>query len=358
MSHSKNVLVGRRSLVLGSSLIMAVLSVGCAGATPRVRLQSSANRVSISQPSLYPETLQANPLTGGFLVSSLREGAVYDVKLDGSVKKLVHDDRLTSILGIAVDAKAGRLYVTNADVGAGVRHSSRGAKKEAGVGIYDLSTGALQRYVDLAPLVPEGEHLVNGITVDDRGNAYVTDSFSPVIYKIDAAGTASVLLTDEEFKGKAVNLNGIVYHPSGVLLVIKKSTGTLYRIPLDSPKSFERVNVPGAFAGGDGLMLVGRSELVLVANKTPAAAANAAFVLRTDDDWRSAKVVETAALGDGYPTTSANVGGRVYVLTSHLDELLGATEQTRDGIMQKGRRAEIREVGTISGDAHSVRSGK
>ena len=93
---------------------------------------------------------------------------------------------------------------------------------------------------------------MNGITVDGAGNAYVTDSFSPVIYKIDPAGVATVFLTDDQFTGAGINLNGIVYHPKGFLLAVKKNSGALYRIPLDDPRRFARVDVAATFVGGTG----------------------------------------------------------------------------------------------------------
>lgn len=319
----------------------------CAGGTTQVRLRPSAQSVSIARPALYPETIEANPSKEGFLVSSLREGAVYEVGLDGAATRLIQDDRLTSILGIAVDPGSGRLFVTNADIGSGMRSSGRGARKEAGVGVYELATGKALDYVDLSSLVPDGEHLANGITVDDQGNAYITDSFSPVIYKVDGKGKASVFLSDEKFRGQAVNLNGIVYHPDGFLLVVKKSTGTIYRIPRDNPRAFTQVRIGNDFVGGDGLTLVGENNLVMIANKTPDSATNAAFVLRSDDRWESASVVQAAALGAVYPTTCAVLGDRIYVLASHLDEWLGAREALRDELVQRGRRAEIREIGVI-----------
>src|SRR5688572_28549228 len=103
-----------------------------------------------------------------------------------------------------------------------------GPRRLAGVGIYDLKTGKPLSYVDLGPLA-EGPHLMNGIALDPSGNAYITDSFSPVIYKVTAEGSASIFLRDERFAGKAINLNGVVVHPDGYLLVIKKSDGALFK---------------------------------------------------------------------------------------------------------------------------------
>lgn len=330
--------------------VSAMTAPSSASVTAHVALSAPTAGVTIAKPALYPETLEVNPLTGRFIVGSLREGAVYEVDSSGNVQPLVQDDRLVSVLGIAVDARNHRLIATNSDLGAGIKHSPRGAKKEAGVGIYDLRTGAALQYVDLAALRPEADHLINGVTIDARGDAYLTDSFSPAIYKVDAAGVASVFLENDEFKGPGVNLNGIAYHPAGFLLVIKKSSGVLYRVPLADPQHFTRVSLPATCVGGDGLSLIGEERLVLVANKTPDANSNAAFLLESKDGWATASVVESQTLGEVYPTTSVIQGDGIYALSTHLDEWLGATAATRDAIAHTGRQAEIRRIGSIGGN--------
>jgi sugar lactone lactonase YvrE len=311
-------------------------------------LTTAAAPLSIAQPALYPETLELNPLTQKFLVSSLREGVVYEVSRDGKAEPFIQDERLTSVLGIAVDARSKRLWVTNSDLGAAIRSSARGPKQQAGVGIYDLASRRPLHYVDLAPVLPRGDHLLNGITVDAQGNAYATDSLSPAIYRVDPEGKASLFLENDEFRGPGINLNGIVCHADGFLLVVKKSTGGLYRIPLGEPQRFTRVQTPRDFIGGDGLSLVGRDRLVVIANRTPAATTDAAFVLESRDGWKSAQVSETRALRATYPTTSVVLDGKLYILSSHLDEWLGASPSSREALVQRGRRGEILEMGSIA----------
>jgi len=317
-------------------------------AATRVELKAGAGPIQLVEPALYPETIEVNPLTQKFLVSSLREGAVYQVGLDGRAESFIRDDRLTSILGIAVDARSKRLLVTNSDLGAAIRHSAQGPKQEAGVGIYDLASRQRLAYVDLTPVLPRGDHLINGITLDAQGNAYVTDSLSPAIYKVDSQGKASLFLEDPEFRGAGINLNGIVYHPQGFLIAVKKSTGALYRIPLAEPQRFARIQTPRDLVGGDGLLLVGHDQLVVIANKTPAAASEAVFVLESSDAWKSAQQVEMRPLGATYPTTCAALGGKLYSLSSHLDEWLNASPMARDALAKRGRGAEILEIGAIA----------
>lgn len=317
-------------------------------AAERVDLKAAAGPIHLLEPALYPEALAVNPLTQKFLVSSLREGAVYQVGLDGRAERFIRDERLTSILGIAVDTRSERLLVTNSDLGAAIRHSAPGPKQEAGVGIYDLASRRRIAYVDLTPVLTRGDHLINGITVDAKGNAYVTDSLSPAIYKVNPEGKASLFLEHTEFAGAGINLNGIVYHPEGFLIAVKKSTGALYRIPLADPRQFARIQVPRGFVGGDGLLLVGRDQLVVIANKTPVTANEAAFVLESTDGWESAEQVAMRPLGATYPTACAALGDKIYSLSSHLDEWLSANPAARDTLAKRGRGAEILEIGSIA----------
>lgn len=314
---------------------------------PEVQLKREDSALELDRPALYPETLELNPLTQQFLVGSVREGAVYQVAADGRTSKLVDDPRLVSVLGIAADGRNKRLWVTSSDLDASVKHAPEGPKHHAAVGVYDLTNGSALRWVDLSALVPHSDHLMNGITLDLEGNAYVTDSFAAAIYKIDPEGHSSVLLQNEVFRGAGINLNGIVHHPDGFLLAIMKSSGRLYRVPLADPSKFSAVDTPSAFVGGDGLWLAGPERLLVIANKTPAASANAAFVLHTDNAWQDAKLDSSMELGDVYPTTCAAQNGKLYLLSSKLDGWLTADASKRAALAADGPHAELRQIGML-----------
>jgi hypothetical protein len=49
----------------------------------------------------------------------------------------------------------------------------------------------------------------NDLTFDTAGNIYITDSFSPVIYKVDTDYKVSILIQDPAFAGEGFNLNRI-----------------------------------------------------------------------------------------------------------------------------------------------------
>jgi hypothetical protein len=248
---------------------------------------------------------------------------------------------LCSVLGIAVDAPRDRLWAVSSDLGASVKPSSAGPKHTAAVGLYQLSSGKPLAFVDLAPL-SAGPHLLNGLALDGAGNAYVTDSFSPTIYKVDAAGAASIFLQSAQFEGDGINLNGLVVHPDGYLLVVKKSDGALFKVPLDRPSAFTRVQLERPLLAGDGLVLVGKRTLLVIANQTPSAKSNAAISITSSDGWSNARTSATLPLGNVYPTTAVRRDDRLYVVHSELNQLIQAPAEQKATFQA---RAVIEEIG-------------
>jgi sugar lactone lactonase YvrE len=318
-------------------------AVGCARGRV-VTFEKHGTALTVRRPALYPETIEYDATNDTFLLGSLRDGAVYRVDPSGNASLLVDDPRLCSVLGIAIDAERQRLWAVNSDLGASIKPSTAGPKRLAAVGMYELKTGKPLSYVDLGPLV-EGPHLMNGIALDPSGNAYVTDSFSPVIYKVSPEGNASIFLRDQRFAGPAINLNGIVVHPDGYLLVIKKSDGTLFKVPLDRPTAAAQVTIRQRFVGGDGLTLVGKNDLVVIANRTPEQTSNAAFSLSSVDGWSSAKVSAIEPLADAYPTTAVLRSGSLYVVHSNLNELITLPAEQK---AQLRKEATIRSIARVA----------
>ena len=322
------------SVVNRRAKVCAVVAMGCllAGAVgcarePMVRFGSSAEPFSIHKAALYPETIEYDAKRGRFVLGSIREGAIYAVDGQGRATRVIDDPRLCSVLGIAIDRARDWLWVVDADLGSSSKPSLAGPKHLAAVAIYELGTGKPVNYIDLAPLLA-GPHLLNGLALDATGTAYVTDSFSPAIYQVSAAGRARVFLRSAEFMGDGINLNGLVVHPDGYLLVIKKSDGSLFRVPLADPARFSKVNGVKVVAG-DGVTLIGKNQLVVIANQVPGFASNRAYSLSSSDGWRSASVRATYAFENVYPTTGVLREGTLYAVYSQLNQLIQASSEQK-----------------------------
>ena len=119
---------------------------------------------------------------------------------------------------------------------------TRRPQAKPGFGSFDRLTGDPLFYVDLAAAASDGRDFANDVAVDPDGNAYVTNSFTPVIYKVDLNGNVSVFLRDDRFAASPIGLNGIDYNPDGFLLAAVMGQSKLYKIPLDDPASMSEVD--------------------------------------------------------------------------------------------------------------------
>ena len=328
-----------------SILSLSLSLVTTASSADSVRLGSKPlSRIVIPADTLFPEGIDYNPKSDRFVVSSFRQGAVYEVDHEGNYQKIIHDSRLSSVLAVRIDSKNNRLLLANSDIGSSIRPYPDGPGKLAALGIYNLTSGAPIAYVDLGQLLPSSAHLANGIAVDHDGNAYVTDSFSPVIYKVDMDGTPSIFLKNDAFIGEGINLNGIVFHPDGYLIVVKKGEGVLYKIPIDTPENFSKVDIDQKLVGGDGLILANNHELIVVANRASGKTIETAFSLSSYDNWRTAQITDQYRFDHVYPTTGVIQDGNIFVIHSRLNTLIMAPEPKKKNIHH---HAVIQQIGTI-----------
>lgn len=281
--------------------------------------------IVVEDTGLYPEGIEYDADGERFLITSLTRGTVTEVFDDGTFDVFIEDDDIISAIGIHIDTEADRILVAGSDPGAGSGTSEETVNVTAMLGIYDLETGERLHLVDAGALLPEGGHFANDIAVDPDGNAYLTDSFSPVIYKVDMDGNAEIFLQDEMFAGEGFGFNGIDYHPDGYLLAVTLNTGLVVKIPLDSPEDFSVVEMEEPLLGADGINLTEDGDLVVNVGTFAGEGPPMIVTLSSEDDWESAEVtalVETEV----NVTTTALRDGEVYALFSHLELLFGGEE--------------------------------
>ena len=273
--------------------------------------------VVINEPALFPEGIEYDASGQRFLVSSQTRGTIGAVDDQGNYEPFVEDDDFVATVGIDVDEAQQRLLVCVSDPN---------TASVAALGSYDLRSGERQFFANLLEGV-EGDapHFANDVATDAQGNAYVTDSFSPIIYKVDPEGHASVFLQHETFQAApgAFGLNGIVYHPHGYLIVAFSETATLYKVPLDNPESFSPIATEaGVVTSPDGLYLSNPKTLVVV-NNDGGGANGQVISLNSTDRWESAELAGSFSTGPVFPTTVAQRQKNFYVIYAHLDELTG-----------------------------------
>lgn len=278
--------------------------------------------ISFTQAALYPEGIDYDEEGERFLVSSMRYGTVGTVSDTGKYKELINDPMLVSSVGIRVDNDNNRVLVCNSDPGTSVKTTKETQGRLAGLGIYNLSTGKKITYIDLATMTA-GNHFCNDIALDDDGNAYVSDSFSTAIYKIDIENKASLFLDNKRFAGKGFNLNGLVVKDD-FLIVAKYNEGLLFKVPLNDPERFTQILANEPMPGADGLLWHDDGSLIVIANTT----SNKVFKLNSTDGWHTATITKTSSTGEVFATTGVNRDGNIYVLNAMLQVLFNPKTKT------------------------------
>ncbi len=302
------------SLAIGISLSMS--------------LYASENIV-INHAGLYPEGISFDAQEKIFYVSSVAKGEIWKVNQKGETALFAKNKKFPSVIGLLVDEKRNRLIACIADPGVGINSTASSKGRLAGVVIYDLSSKRELAYYNLSAVGGNKHHFANDVAIDDDGNIYVTDSFSPVIYKIDPIGKIEIFAQYAKWNVAAgkFGLNGIVYHPDGFLIVAHYDSGKLYKIELNNPLSIKEV-VPSnpskkwKISGFDGLLLLDNKTLIAV-NVDPSGRenGNAVYRLLSNDNWDSFKLNAVMPTRNTYPTTLTKNNDGIFVLHSKLLEL-------------------------------------
>jgi sugar lactone lactonase YvrE len=285
-------------------------------------ISANSQSIAFNASELYPEGIAYSQKQKVFFVSSLHYGKIGKVTTEGVYSEFITDKGLVSTIGIHANEKLNLLYVCVSDPGVAVNTSKETQMKLAKLIAYDLTTGKRKFVTDLGALNPNAGNFANDVDYDAAGNLYVTNSASPIIYKVLPNGKASIFATSDSWKKEGFSLNGIVVHPKGYLIVAQSNTGELYKVSLKDPKQITKINTD-LISGADGIFLNGDKELLVISNSKQEVAK-----LNSTDDFASAKVIKTVATTMTFPATGIVVNGKYYVLNAKLNEIFtpGATK--------------------------------
>jgi Cu-Zn family superoxide dismutase len=196
------------------------------------------------------------------------------------------------------------------------------ARGEGGVSLYDRGTGAFLASWSVGP-----GSWTNDIAIAPNGDAYVTDSARPLLYRIPAAelSHASAPVQDLpvflEWAGTpfphidgATNANGIAATPDGkFVLVVHFETGGLFRVRL-SDKRVTQVDLGGySLTGGDGMILT--DSILYVVRIFDSLVAKLRLNGRHDTGRLLSETTDPSFHG---PTTAAIAGNRLLVVNSEF----------------------------------------
>lgn len=208
------------------------------------------------------------------------------------------------MLGMKADG-AGRLWVAGGRTGR--------------ITVVDTRTGKPLKQLQ-TPAEPAG--LLNDVAVV-AGNAYVTDTLRPTLWRVTTSGgQVGELEPWLDFTGTALeygqgaNLNGIAATADGrSLIVVQMNKGLLFRIGL-ADKSVTPIATSGeALATADGLVLDGRTLYVVRQGEQEI------VTVTLSADLKSGKVVNRFRHADlAWPATAAKVGDELVVVNTQFNK--------------------------------------
>lgn len=258
---------------------------------------------SLAGDQVYPEGVVYQQSSGDFFVSSTSNGEIFrgSVREGGGEAEVFleggQDDR-TSAIGLALNGE-GRLFAAGGDTGR--------------MFVYDTESGDL---VDSFQNDREST-FINDVTAVPSGEAYFTDSSSPVLYRLAASGDGYEFEEWLDLTGTPIeyvegfNLNGIVSTDDGRYLIVTHSTtGQLFRIDTES-KDVTEIGLGGGEVAGDGMVLDGPSLYAVTGNE----------ITRVDmsDDYTSGEIQGSFSdPSPKSPTTIAKYDERLLVVNSQF----------------------------------------
>ena len=286
-----------------------------AGTNAATHASSIPQEINFVQPTLFPEGLAFDTKRNRFYVSSATFGTVGAISYDGTYTPVVQDEVLTGTTGLKLDRSNNRLFISNA---------------ANGIGVYSPDDGSKIFYTELASLLPDQQIFINDVAIDPEGNAYVTNSFAPVIYKVDRHGNASVLFYHTDFSTAEgdFGFNGIVYDETGFLLVAHTALGVIIKINLKDPQDFSVIQFDAPIIFPDGMLLSKNGRQLAVVSY------DQVLLFQSHDRWSSAELISSFYTGSVFPTTLAADKRKIYVLYSHLDKLLAGEDEDTFTIRQ------------------------
>lgn len=260
----------------------------------------------IPEKDLIPEGIAYDPATRSFFVSSIFKNKIVRIDAGQKVNDFITSgkDGIGQVLGMKVND--GKLWACS--------NTSEGDPNgQAMIHLFDIATGNLvMKWV----LQSNGEtHLFNDLVVDDKGNAFISDSDYSAIYRVHKSLEKPELWIKDDRLRFA---NGITLLPSGELIV--NASNGFFKI--NTTKEIKSLPFLNYFPLGiDGLSFY-KNSLIGIQNVTYPVSINQYFLTPSFDQIERAKVLAYDHPKWDTPTTGVIVGNWFYfVANSQLGNL-------------------------------------
>jgi hypothetical protein len=221
----------------------------------KLPINHSSTAFTIPEKGLITEGIAYDPSSETFYISSVHKRKILSVGKDGAAKNFATErDGLWSVLGMKVDARRRRLWVTSAAIPQmeNYREEENG---RAAIFKFDLGTGKLLKKYEL-PNRPD-KHLLGDLVINSAGDVFTTDSVSPALYRIDhVKDELEVFIKGEPF----VSMQGLDFSEDEHQLFVADYSRGVFVIDLRTRKYFNLAPAPDStLLGIDGLYFYKRS---------------------------------------------------------------------------------------------------
>ena len=268
---------------------------------------------SLSSPMSLPEGVAFDAKTRRFFATGLMGGQIMEVDAASGDERVFYAYAApVQLSGAKVDEQRRRLWVCVSDISGPV----------GGVDLFDVDSGALLQHFDLAR-----GGICNDVALDADGVAYVTDSFQPVIYRVDYRvdardGSAGEFVRDAQMAAPMgqFGLNGVVVTPDDRHVIGGfTSPSKLFITSRTDPQGVREITLEGDplavpndphFTGADGIIFIG--EVLYVVND-----GGVQQVTFSGPDYSTGRV-KSVRLPEGGLTTATVVDGELYVIKAEV----------------------------------------
>ncbi|MDC0671412.1 SMP-30/gluconolactonase/LRE family protein [Nannocystis radixulma] len=272
-------------------------------------MKSFRDEYTLQATDSVPEGVAFDARTKRFFATGLMSGAVTQIDAETGEERPFYtpDGQPQQLTGAKVDGERRRLWVCYSEI----------QNMLGGVLVFDVDTGARLASIELAR-----GGICNDVALASDGVAYVTDSFQPVIYRVDLqAGTAGEFVRDVRMSAPMgqFGLNGVAVSPDDAyviggftspskLFVVPRAGGEVSEISLEGdPFAPER---DPHFLGADGIIFVD-DKLYVVHD------GGIQQVTFTEPGYRAGTVKARLVREPGLSTATV-AGGELYVIKSEV----------------------------------------